>query len=119
MRCVTVTVWGSKTHDPSAAAVPDSVVMQVLEERLSRADCSCRGWILHGFPRDLPQAVTLQESQYQPNRYVWVREVTSCLTADLEATVVFQRGCVVVFKEVLEDWSTHEQSMFVSRQLVH
>ncbi|XP_029282088.1 adenylate kinase 8 [Cottoperca gobio] len=47
--------------------VPDSLVLQVLEERLGRVDCSCRGWILHGFPRDLQQAKTLPESQ-QPNR---------------------------------------------------
>ncbi|XP_075881622.1 adenylate kinase 8 [Nelusetta ayraudi] len=55
--------------------VPDSLVLQVLEERLSRLDCSCRGWILHGFPRDLQQATCLQESQYQPNR-VFFLEVT-------------------------------------------
>ncbi|XP_070690542.1 adenylate kinase 8 [Pempheris klunzingeri] len=55
--------------------VPDSLVMQVLEERLSRVDCSCRGWILHGFPRDLQQAKSLQESLHQPNR-VFFLELT-------------------------------------------
>uniref|UniRef100_A0A3Q3EUN1 Adenylate kinase 8 n=1 Tax=Labrus bergylta TaxID=56723 RepID=A0A3Q3EUN1_9LABR len=50
-------------------AIPDSLVLQVLEERLGRVDCSCRGWILHGFPSDLQQAKSLQESQHQPNRY--------------------------------------------------
>ncbi|KAL7391194.1 hypothetical protein ABVT39_005748 [Epinephelus coioides] len=55
--------------------VPDSLVLQVLEERLSRLDCSCRGWILHGFPRDLQQARILQESQHQPNR-VFFLELT-------------------------------------------
>ncbi|XP_047448730.1 adenylate kinase 8 [Mugil cephalus] len=48
--------------------VPDSLVLQVLEERLSRVDCSLRGWILHGFPGDLQQAKTLLESPHQPNR---------------------------------------------------
>ncbi|XP_059193357.1 adenylate kinase 8 isoform X2 [Centropristis striata] len=55
--------------------VPDSVVLQVLEERLSRADCSCRGWILHGFPRDLQQARSLAQSKHQPNR-VFFLELT-------------------------------------------
>uniref|UniRef100_A0A672HV50 Uncharacterized protein n=1 Tax=Salarias fasciatus TaxID=181472 RepID=A0A672HV50_SALFA len=50
-------------------AVPDSVVLQVLEDRLSREDCSVRGWILHGFPRDLQQARMLQQRPLQPNRY--------------------------------------------------
>ncbi|XP_060894145.1 adenylate kinase 8 [Labrus mixtus] len=48
--------------------VPDSLVLHVLEERLGRVDCSCRGWILHGFPSDLQQAKSLQESQHHPNR---------------------------------------------------
>ncbi|XP_018548866.1 adenylate kinase 8 [Lates calcarifer] len=55
--------------------VPDSLVLQVLEQRLSRVDCSCRGWILHGFPQDLQQARSLQESQHQPNR-VFFLELT-------------------------------------------
>ncbi|XP_041644058.1 adenylate kinase 8 [Cheilinus undulatus] len=55
--------------------VPDSLVLQVLEERLSQLDCSCRGWILHGFPSDLQQAKSLRESQHQPNR-VFLLELT-------------------------------------------
>ncbi|XP_022620471.1 adenylate kinase 8 [Seriola dumerili] len=53
--------------------VPDSLVLQVLDQRLSQVDCSCRGWILHGFPRDLQQAKSL--SQHQPNR-VFFLELT-------------------------------------------
>ncbi|XP_056275110.1 adenylate kinase 8 isoform X2 [Pseudoliparis swirei] len=55
--------------------VPDSLVLQVLEERLSRLDCSHRGWILHGFPRDLQQAKSLQESH--PPNSVFFLECTS------------------------------------------
>lgn len=51
------------------AAVPDSLLLQVLEERLSRPDCTRGGWILHGFPCDLQQARSLQEGHQQPNRY--------------------------------------------------
>uniref|UniRef100_H3C7S4 Uncharacterized protein n=1 Tax=Tetraodon nigroviridis TaxID=99883 RepID=H3C7S4_TETNG len=50
------------------SAVPDLLVLQVLETRLSQPDCSSRGWILHGFPQNLDQARILQGSQYQPNR---------------------------------------------------
>ncbi|TWW60943.1 Adenylate kinase 8 [Takifugu flavidus] len=48
--------------------VPDLLVLQVLENRLSQLDCSSRGWIIHGFPRNLDQARLLHKSQYQPNR---------------------------------------------------
>ncbi|XP_037536733.1 adenylate kinase 8 [Nematolebias whitei] len=52
--------------------VPDSLVLRVLEERLSRVDCSCRGWVLHCDPQ---QARVLQESQHRPNR-VFLLEAT-------------------------------------------
>ncbi|XP_058492611.1 adenylate kinase 8-like [Solea solea] len=55
--------------------VPDPLVLQVLEQRLSQVDCSCRGWVLHGFPQDLQQAKMLQKSQQQPNR-VFFLELT-------------------------------------------
>ena len=40
--------------------VPDDVVIGIVEERLSRADCE-NGYILDGMPRTLPQAVALME----------------------------------------------------------
>ncbi|CAI5649079.1 adenylate kinase 8 isoform X2 [Oreochromis niloticus] len=55
--------------------VPDSLLLQVLEDRLSRPDCTRGGWILHGFPCDLQQARSLQESHQQPNR-VFFLELT-------------------------------------------
>ncbi|KAJ3604345.1 hypothetical protein NHX12_029086 [Muraenolepis orangiensis] len=41
--------------------VDHSVVMQVLVQRMSAPDCTSRGWVLHGFPRDLEQARRLHE----------------------------------------------------------
>lgn len=48
--------------------VPSSIVLQILTERLSRIDCTARGWVLHGFPQDVDQAEKLQESNFIPNR---------------------------------------------------
>ncbi|KAM9810475.1 adenylate kinase 8 [Neosynchiropus ocellatus] len=48
--------------------VPGPLLLQVLEERLSEPDCSSRGWILHGVPRDLQQLRWLQEGPHRPNR---------------------------------------------------
>jgi adenylate kinase len=42
----------------SGALVPDELVMGMVEERLSRADCA-KGFIFDGFPRTLPQAEQL------------------------------------------------------------
>uniref|UniRef100_A0A8I3RZA3 Adenylate kinase 8 n=1 Tax=Canis lupus familiaris TaxID=9615 RepID=A0A8I3RZA3_CANLF len=48
--------------------VPDSIIMKVLSQRLSQQDCIQRGWVLHGFPKDLDQAHMLNSLGYQPNR---------------------------------------------------
>lgn len=49
-------------------AVPDSIITKALAERLSQQDCIQKGWVLHGFPRDLDQARMLTSMGYSPNR---------------------------------------------------
>lgn len=48
--------------------VPDSIVLRVLGQRLKQHDCVQKGWVLHGFPRDLDQARMLDGSDHRPNR---------------------------------------------------
>ncbi|XP_017704911.1 PREDICTED: adenylate kinase 8 isoform X2 [Rhinopithecus bieti] len=50
-------------------AVPDSLLMKVLSQRLNQQDCIQKGWVLHGVPRDLDQAHLLNSLGYNPNRY--------------------------------------------------
>ena len=40
--------------------VPDALVIQIIRDRLSRADCAA-GFILDGFPRTVPQAQALDQ----------------------------------------------------------
>nr|XP_019584472.1 PREDICTED: adenylate kinase 8 isoform X2 [Rhinolophus sinicus] len=49
-------------------AVPDGIVKKLLCQRLSQLDCIQRGWVLHGFPRDVDQARMLTGRDYTPNR---------------------------------------------------
>lgn len=42
--------------------------MKVLAQRLNQYDCLQKGWVLHGFPRDLDQAYMLSSVGYSPNR---------------------------------------------------
>nr|XP_045739375.1 adenylate kinase 8 isoform X2 [Mirounga angustirostris] len=49
-------------------AVPDSIIMKVLSQRLSQQDSIQKGWVLHGFPKDLDQAHMLNSLGFQPNR---------------------------------------------------
>lgn len=48
--------------------VPDNLVLRALTDRLSRLECSTRGWVLYGFPRDLEQASLLNDAGFIPNR---------------------------------------------------
>ncbi|XP_051040950.1 adenylate kinase 8 isoform X1 [Phodopus roborovskii] len=48
--------------------VPDSIITKALAERLGQQDCIRKGWVLHGFPRDLDQARMLTSMGYTPNR---------------------------------------------------
>lgn len=48
----------AKSFMDRGGLVPDSVVIGIIQERLSKADCG-RGYILDGFPRTLPQAEAL------------------------------------------------------------
>ncbi|XP_006835059.1 PREDICTED: adenylate kinase 8 [Chrysochloris asiatica] len=48
--------------------VPDNVILKVLTHHLSQYDCIQRGWVLHGYPRDLDQAHLLESMGYKPNR---------------------------------------------------
>ncbi|XP_008561908.1 PREDICTED: adenylate kinase 8 [Galeopterus variegatus] len=49
-------------------AVPDSIILKVLMERMDQQDCVQKGWVLHDFPRDLDQAHMLENVGYHPNR---------------------------------------------------
>lgn len=44
----------------SGALVPDSLVIELLKNRIAQADCA-NGFLLDGFPRTIPQAEALEE----------------------------------------------------------
>ncbi|XP_053717167.1 adenylate kinase 8-like [Synchiropus splendidus] len=56
-----------RPHVEQGRPVPDELVLQVINERLNQPDCSSRGWVLHGFPRDTEQLTMLQSTQHRPN----------------------------------------------------
>ncbi|XP_003407533.2 adenylate kinase 8 [Loxodonta africana] len=49
-------------------AVPDNIILKVLTKRLNQQDCIQRGWVIHGYPRDLDQAHLLESLGHKPNR---------------------------------------------------
>jgi adenylate kinase len=50
----------AKAYIDKGALVPDEVVIEIVKNRLNEADCK-NGYLLDGFPRTVPQAVSLDE----------------------------------------------------------
>ncbi|XP_039189322.1 adenylate kinase 8-like [Crotalus tigris] len=48
--------------------VKDNIALHVLKERLEQDDCRTYGWVLHGFPRDVDQALLFRQIDVEPNR---------------------------------------------------
>jgi len=49
----------AEAHMAAGRLVPDPIVLKILEERLAAPDCR-GGYILDGFPRNVPQAIALE-----------------------------------------------------------
>ena len=50
--------------------VPDSLIIEIVKERLSQDDVRQQGWLLDGFPRTRAQAMSLQVSGVIPNVFL-------------------------------------------------
>ncbi len=48
--------------------VSESLLMQLIKERLGQLDCVSKGWVLHGFPLDREQAFALDRAGFIPNK---------------------------------------------------
>ena len=60
MREQTPTGLAAKSYIDKGLLVPDSVVIDIVRERLAQEDCA-GGYLLDGFPRTVPQAEALAE----------------------------------------------------------
>uniref|UniRef100_A0A671NZK4 Adenylate kinase 8 n=1 Tax=Sinocyclocheilus anshuiensis TaxID=1608454 RepID=A0A671NZK4_9TELE len=100
-----------KPYLESEQQVPSSIVLQILTERLSRMDCTTRGWVLHGFPQDVEQAEELQESNFIPNR-VFFLEITDDIAIE---RVALRVHCKFVYKESIPFNPRHSEAQLLKR----
>ena len=56
----------------SGRLVPDSIIIQILVERISQSDCD-NGFLLDGFPRNLDQAKALDEANVEINLILFLK----------------------------------------------
>lgn len=50
--------------------VPDSLIIDLVKQRLLQADCVEKGWLLDGFPRTRSQALAMQSAGVLPDKFV-------------------------------------------------
>jgi len=50
--------------------VPDAVVIDLVNERLSKPDCRLNGWILDGCPFNLKQIQMLRDLKIEPQKVI-------------------------------------------------
>lgn len=58
----------AKPYVEKEMMMPDSIVLDILKDRLCQLDCVTRGWVLHGYPRTREQAEQLDKAGLRPNR---------------------------------------------------
>lgn len=75
----------AKSYMDSGKLVPDELVIGLVKERLSEPDAKV-GWILDGFPRNTPQAVTL-DSELKS----FEATLDAALLVDVEEDVILNR----------------------------
>lgn len=64
----------AKAYMDAGSLVPDSLIIDVILERVRQSDCMTRGWLLDGFPRTEEQAKAMITRNIIPN-YIFVLQV--------------------------------------------
>jgi adenylate kinase len=60
----------AKQYMDSGKLVPDSIIIDIVQDRLSQTDCRNLGWLLDGFPRTRAQALALGAMGVQPDKFI-------------------------------------------------
>eukprot|EP01061_Rhynchopus_euleeides_P016882 TRINITY_DN28221_c0_g1_i2.p1 TRINITY_DN28221_c0_g1~~TRINITY_DN28221_c0_g1_i2.p1 ORF type:complete len:267 (+),score=94.04 TRINITY_DN28221_c0_g1_i2:306-1106(+) len=71
-----------ESHMVRGELVPDSVIVDLIQARLSQDDAVKKGWLIEGFPRTKNQALSLQTAGLIPQAFIHI---------DLPETVVTER----------------------------
>jgi len=77
----------AKSFMDSGGLVPDDVVIGIVKERLSQADCA-KGFILDGFPRTIPQASALDRVAGELEK-----EIRFVLSLEVDPEELMERLC--------------------------
>jgi adenylate kinase len=60
----------AKAYMDAGKLVPDSLVINLVKEKLATPECTNGGWLLDGFPRTAEQAKALQQANINPDKVI-------------------------------------------------
>ena len=60
----------AKEYMDAGQLVPDTLIIDVVKDRLSQEDCKNSGWLLDGFPRTKSQAEALSQANFNPDCFI-------------------------------------------------
>jgi adenylate kinase len=75
----------AKKQMDSGALVSDEVVIEIIKEKIATKSCE-RGFILDGFPRNINQAIKLEEMLEKSNK-----EITKVFNFNIEESILIKR----------------------------
>ncbi len=80
---------GKKAHEfmDRGALVPDEVVVEMVQHRLSQPDVQEHGWLLDGYPRSASQAEAIEKEGIKPDVFLLIEVSSSCAAC---ATCVYR-----------------------------
>lgn len=73
----------AKSYIDKGQLVPDDVTCEIVEERLQQADCTERGYLLDGFPRNIAQAEAFDKMSV----------VDAVINIDVDLSLLMDRIC--------------------------
>ncbi len=73
----------AKSYIDKGQLVPDDVTCRIVEERLSRADCREKGYLLDGFPRTIAQAEALDK----------ITKIDAVVNINIDFSLLMNRLC--------------------------
>lgn len=85
-------------HMKAGKLVPDELVMRLLFERLNRHDC-LHGYVLDGFPRNVNQAIKLEQEGFSPDVVLNFQIADEKIVARIDGRLVCEK-CGTNFHKV-------------------
>ena len=100
------------------AIVPDDVVIDLVQERLSKPDCRLNGWVLDGCPFNLNQLKMLREFKIEPQKVIALEVSDEVVLKDLSEQRLHEASGKLFTPAEIAQAPDEVKELLISRPLV-